>query len=191
MKKEFIGFYNPTQEETDSSWNEGVFCFDANSILNLYRYSESTRNDFVNALRSIKNRLFIPYQAAFEFHRNRLGVINGTKSAYKELEESYKKCFQENIEKQLDRFKKHPALKLNSLEKLNNEFLSKISKELEKQQKTHPDFESDDSLLYAITDLFQNCIGKDFQKPELKKIYDEGKERYAEKIPPGYMDMGR
>ncbi|VXC12056.1 MULTISPECIES: PIN domain-containing protein [Chryseobacterium] len=189
MKKEFIGFYNPTQEETDESWNKGIFCFDANSILNLYRYSENTRNDFINALKSIKRRLFIPYQAAFEFHNNRLKVIEGTKSAYNKIENVYKQNFDVNIVNQLNGFKRHPALKLDSFKKLNDEFLSKISKELEKQKKAHPDFDSDDSILYSVTELFENCIGNDIPKTELRKIFEEGKNRYAEKIPPGYMDM--
>lgn len=189
MKKEFIGFYNPTQEETDKSWHEGIFCFDANSILNLYRYSENTRNDFINALESIKERLFVPYQAAFEFQSNRLGVINGTKSAYKKIEEAYIQNFETTITKQLNGFKRHPALNLDSLKKLNDDFLSKVSKELEKQEKTHPDFDSDDSILYSITELFENCIGEDMSKEDLRKIFDEGKNRYSEKLPPGYMDL--
>lgn len=189
MKKEFIGFYNPTKEETEVSWNEGIFCFDANSILNLYRYSESTRNDFINALKSIQKRLFIPYQAAFEFHKNRLTVISGTKSAYKKLEEAYKQTFDTTITKHLNGFKRHPALNLDSIIKINNEFLFKISKELEEQKKSHPDFESDDSILYSITELFENSIGEDMSKEELRKIFDEGKNRYSERFPPGYMDL--
>lgn len=189
MKKEFIGFYNPTQEETDKSWNEGVFCFDANSILNLYRYSEETRNDFITALKSIKERIFLPYQAAFEFHNNRLGVISGTKSAYKKIEETYKENFEVQITKFLNGFKRHPALKLDSIQKLNDDFLTKISRELEKQEKTHPDFDSDDSILDSITELFENHIGEDASKAELIKIYDEGEKRYADKVPPGYMDL--
>lgn len=189
MKKEFIGFYNPTQEETDRSWNEGLFCFDANSILNLYRYSESTRVDFLNALKSLQNRLFIPYQAAYEFHTNRLVVINGVKSTYHEINNFYKKCFEENINTFLNQFKKHPALNLDSIKSLNDEFLSKILSELESQKTTHPDFESDDSILYSITEIFENSVGKDFSETELLDIYKDGKARYERKIPPGYKDL--
>lgn len=137
----------------------------------------------------LKKRLFIPYQAAFEFHNNRLKVIDGTKSAYNKIESVYKQNFDVNIANQLNSFKRHPALKLDSFKKLNDEFLSKISKELEKQKKAHPDFDSDDSILYSITELFENCIGTDIPKIELRKIFEEGKNRYAEKTPPGYMDM--
>ncbi|WP_288457107.1 PIN domain-containing protein [uncultured Chryseobacterium sp.] len=189
MKEEFIGFYSPTQEETDSSWNEGIFCFDANSILNLYRYSESTRVDFLNALKSLQNRLFIPYQAAYEFHTNRLVVINGVKSTYHEINNFYKKCFEENINTFLNQFKKHPALNLDSIKSLNDEFLSKIVSELESQRTTHPDFESDDSILYSITEIFENSVGKDFSETEVLDIYKDGKTRYERKIPPGYKDL--
>jgi len=189
MKKEFIGFYNPTQEETNKSWNEGIFCFDANSILNLYRYTESTRTDFLNALKSLQSRSFIPYQAAYEFHTNRLGVINGVKSTYNDVNIFYNKCFEETINTLLNQFKKHPALNLDSIKSLNEDFLSKISIELESQKNTHPDFESDDSILYSITEIFENSIGKDFSETELGDIYKEGKTRYEKKIPPGYKDL--
>ena len=60
MKKEFIGFYDPTDEEIEQAWNDGIFAFDANTLLNLYRYTDVTRKDFTHALKSIKERLFIP-----------------------------------------------------------------------------------------------------------------------------------
>ncbi|GEN72916.1 PIN-like domain-containing protein [Chryseobacterium lathyri] len=189
MKNEFIGFYNPTKEETELSWNEGIFCFDANSILNLYRYTESTRVDFLNALKSLQSRIFIPYQAAYEFHTNRLSVINGVKSTYNDVNNFYHKCFEENINNLLNQFKKHPALNLDSIKNLNDEFLSKISIELKAQKNTHPDFESDDSILYSITEIFENSIGKDSSESELSDIYKDGKIRYEKKIPPGYKDL--
>ena len=73
MKKEFIGFYDPIQTEIDAAWKDGVFAFDANTLLNLYRYTDVTRKDFLHALQSIKEKLFIPYQVAYEYLNNRVG----------------------------------------------------------------------------------------------------------------------
>ncbi len=85
MKNKFIGFYNPTSEEIDNAWKTGVFAFDANALLNLYRYTESTRKDFIMALKTIKDKLFLPYQAAYEYHDNRLGVIEDIERDYDDL----------------------------------------------------------------------------------------------------------
>ena len=75
IKKEFIGYYNPTEKEINDAWNKGTFAFDTNTLLNLYRYTELTRKDFLSALKTIKGKLFLPHQAALEFHSNRVSVI--------------------------------------------------------------------------------------------------------------------
>ena len=77
MKKKFIGYYSPDKKEINEAWSKGMFAFDANTLLNLYRYTVNTRNDFILAFKTIKDKLFLPYQAAFEYHENRLGVIEG------------------------------------------------------------------------------------------------------------------
>jgi len=95
MKQEFIGFYDPTESEIENAWKDGTFSFDANSILNLYRYTDATRNDFLSALKTLKTRLFIPHQSALEFHTNRKNVIDNLLTSYVKLEDSFK----ENYEK--------------------------------------------------------------------------------------------
>ena len=87
MKKEFIGYYHPTADETNASWENGTFVFDANVLLNLYRYSESTRKDFISVLKKLKEKLFLPHQVGLEFHSNRLNVIRGLEQSYKALED--------------------------------------------------------------------------------------------------------
>lgn len=39
MRKLFAGYYRPTKKEFDRMWREGVFVFDANILLNIYRGS--------------------------------------------------------------------------------------------------------------------------------------------------------
>ncbi|HKC68817.1 MAG TPA: PIN domain-containing protein [Bacteroidia bacterium] len=189
MKKEFIGYYNPTEKEINDAWKNGAFAFDTNTLLNLYRYTELTRKDFLSSLKTVKERLFLPHQAALEFHSNRLGVIDGIEYAYSNLQ----KVFEENFEKilipQINSFKKHPSIIIENISKLHSEFLKKLATELDKQKKNHPDFKTKDEVLDRLTELFENSTGKEFSKEELKKIFIEGKERYSENIPPGFKDL--
>ncbi|MFO0358824.1 MAG: PIN-like domain-containing protein [Sphingobacteriaceae bacterium] len=189
MKKEFIGYYNPSDKEISDAWNKGTFAFDANTLLNLYRYSENTRKDFLSALKAIKQKLFLPHQAALEFHSNRIGVIEGIGHSYDNLYKIFENNFEKNLEPQINQFKKHPVISIDQINKLHSEFLKKISSELEKQRKNHPDFKTKDEVLDQLTELFESATGKEFTKEELIKIYTEGKERYAEGIPPGYKDL--
>ncbi len=189
MKNDFIGFYDPTEEEINNAWTNGSFAFDANTLLNLYRYSEQTRKDFLSALKSLKDKLFIPHQVALEYHSNRSGVIEGIGHSYSNLYKVFESNFEKNLEKQINQFKKHPAIIIEKIFKLHTEFLKKVSTELETQKTNHPDFKTKDDVLNELTDLFKNALGKEFSKEQLKKIYDEGKERYLEKTPPGFMDL--
>lgn len=189
MKKEFIGFYDPTDEEIEKAWNDGIFAFDANTLLNLYRYTDVTRKDFTHALKSIKERLFIPSQVAYEYLNNRVGVIDGLEKSYFELEKVLKDNFDNNLKKSINAFKRHPSIVIETILEKYEDFLKKMSVELEKQKKRHPDFKTKDNILNELTELFASCIGKEPSKTEVVKIYAEGKERYAEEIPPEYKDL--
>lgn len=188
MKKEFFGFYEPTQEEIDKSWKEGVFIFDANALLNLYRYTDSTRKDFLLALTKLKDKLFMPYQVGFEYHNNRYGVIESLNNSYNVLSQSIKEAFDKTIPNLLNQYLRHPSIQIENIKKLQDDFIKKIDAELDKQKKVHPDFTTKDEVLLKLTELYDNKVGVAFTKDTLKKIYLEGKERYEQQIPPGYKD---
>jgi len=62
MKQVFPGHYRPTHQEIDRMWAEGTFVFDANALLNLYRYTDGTRETFIQTLEALASRVWIPYQ---------------------------------------------------------------------------------------------------------------------------------
>ena len=75
MKELFPGYYRPSEDEFSDLWKNCVFILDTNVLLNLYRYSEESRNDFIKVLHKIETRLWIPHQVALEFQENRTKVI--------------------------------------------------------------------------------------------------------------------
>jgi len=60
MKKVFSAYYRPTEQEFQELWKSCLFVLDANVLLNLYRYSERTREEFVRILSEVRPRLNIP-----------------------------------------------------------------------------------------------------------------------------------
>jgi PIN like domain len=48
---------------------------DTNVLLNLYRYNESTRDDPLEVLQKVGDRLWVPHQVMKEFWRTRVGVL--------------------------------------------------------------------------------------------------------------------
>lgn len=85
MKELFPGFYRPTEEEFTSLWKDGLFVLDANFLLNIYRFPEKASNELLDIMSKISDRLWIPYEAALEFQRNRLSVIADQKKKFSDV----------------------------------------------------------------------------------------------------------
>lgn len=182
MRKAFPGHFRPTQEELKSLWAECAFAVDANVLLNLYRYSPYTRQALEQTLTSVKNRLFLPHQAAREFLRNRLGVTAGQADEYTKASSKLSE-----ITSALANTKKHPFLSGQELEDLNN-LTPKLLAQLEEQKAALLDRLNNDEILDFVASLFDGRTGDGFSDSDLKTITTEGDSRYQHEIPPGYKD---
>lgn len=190
MKKQFAEYYNLPDERIKEIWDNSLIVLDTNVLLNLYRYKEEARNEFINIIKSYKERLWIPYQVGFEFHRNRESIIIKNKVAYR--------LVKDKLTEQLDKFvnflnsngdlTRHPYIDTKDIQKRVTQFSASISKTLDKQQNEHPDYSQNDDILNAITELFDGRVGGDFADKDIEAIYKEGEKRYANKVPPGYCD---
>ncbi|MDG6614114.1 PIN-like domain-containing protein, partial [Staphylococcus aureus] len=72
-------------------WENALFVFDTNTLLNLYRYQEETKNEFLQVLDKISNRIWIPHHVALEFQRNRLIVICEQKELFSKTKKGQSK----------------------------------------------------------------------------------------------------
>ena len=77
LREDFQHFYAPDEGAVADALRTGLVALDTNVLLSLYRFQSNARDDLFRALESLENRLWIPYQVALEFHRNRLGVRVG------------------------------------------------------------------------------------------------------------------
>ncbi len=188
MKNKLSEYYKLSESEIKEHWEKDIFCFDANVLLNLYRYSPKTREAFFSLLEKVKDRIWITYQAAFEYQKNRLVVINAQREAYKDIRETLTKKKGE-IEAKLNSFKKHPYLQTTELKKQIESAFDSIGRDLDNLEKKHPDYLDNDPVWDKLSTLLDGKVGEDFSKDELEKLYRDGKKRYDEKVPPGYMDM--
>jgi hypothetical protein len=133
-------------------------------------------------LKKVSDRLWIPHQVAFEFHKNRLNVISSQKEAYGKLEailNSYKK----KIDNELKGYLIHAIIQIKQyITKFSNLFEKTIN-DLKKQEKEHPDLFTNDIIREHITKLFKEKVGEKYSDDRLKQIYEEGKIRYEKKYP--------
>lgn len=182
MKSIYSGFVKRTPDELKKIWDEGLITFDANVLLNLYRYSTSTSQEILKIIEKFSSKIFLTHQAGLEFHRNRFEVITEQEKAYKEFTENIKK-----IEDELNSKSKHPFLSDSLHEKLKS-VLIEVKNETQTNEKYYCDLILDDDIYEKLNEIFSEKIESEFSHEQLAKIHDEGKIRYEKKIPPGFED---
>ena len=185
MKSKFPGYFKLSESEIKKMWGKALFTFDANILLNLYRYSDETKEEFFKILDKIKSRIWIPYQSAQEFFNNRLKVINQQEKAYEEAISSLN-----TIENGFKNSRQHPFIKNELLDQF-----SKLSKEICDQLASSKSFHIkrilEDDILNKIESLFSNKVGEEFSEEKLIELYKTGEKRFLKKIPPGYKDSNK
>ena len=175
--KEYI---EPSSTQKQALWEKAIFVFDTNVLLNLYRYSAKTRNSLLDAFESFQDRVWIPYQVAYEYMRKRCEVIYETVQRY------------DQFKKEIDSFtnKAVETLRLTS----NDEEVSDLKRYLFKWLDSNKDRNllvlsaEEDEILEKILSIFDKKVGASLSEDELRTIKEEGKERYKKSIPPGYKD---
>lgn len=187
MKQKLSEYYKLEDSDLKKHWQEDIFSFDANVLLNLYRYTPKTREAFFDLLDKIKDRVWISYQAAFEYQKNRLIVISKQYEAYTEIRALLEDKKNE-IGAKLNEYKRHPYLQTEELKKQIESAFESINKDITRLEKTHPDYLKNDPIWQKLTQLLDQKVGNDNSHDDLEKIYQDGKKRYEEEIPPGYKD---
>lgn len=182
MKKNFPGYFKEKDSDQYKIWNESIIALDANIILNLYRYSDSTRREFVGILKKIKDRIWLPHRSAEEYLNNRLSVIDQQEKVY----ESTIKSIRE-LKEGFESARQHPFLSKESMEKMADVF-DALCDELNENKSTHSERIYNDNIKEEIAEIFNNKVGDPYEKSRLEEIIQEGVERYKQRIPPGFKD---
>lgn len=194
MKELFKGFYSPDEKEFTNIWTEGIFIFDTNVLLNLYRYPETLRADFAKVVKQLEGRVWLPFHVALEFQRNRNVEIANQKTRFRDVEKIVDSAYT-STKKDLDQLylkKRHSKIDpdpfLNSLNKLVTEFKA----ELNELQTGQPSVSEQDPIRDLIDGLFGNKVGTPpADQKEIDDISKDGDKRYKALIPPGYKDANK
>jgi len=161
MKKILPEYYPLEKDEYKKLWTEGIFIFDANTLLNLYRYSFDTVENLLNIFKKIKDRLWLPYQIASEYHENRLSTIL-------EEEEKYKKIIND--------IKNSPIKILKDIDNNLEEYNSRFEK---------------DDILEELNNLYKGKVGEQYKNEEREKYIKIAEERFKNGLVPGLRDKDK
>lgn len=190
MKELFPGYYQPTESEFNKLWESCIFTFDANVLLNFYRYSQTARDELFDILASLSDRIWISHQTALEYQRNRLTVINQQYDIYYQLTaiiDGTKK----QIKEKLENLRYHPSIDETQVMQSFEKSITSFKTDISAFKQAHPDYRSEDKIRNQIATIFKNKIGRQFTQIELDELYLKGSERYLNNIPPGYKDNNK
>ncbi|MCL5410571.1 MAG: PIN domain-containing protein [Patescibacteria group bacterium] len=192
MKKKFQEFFKPKDQEVKIIWQKGLFVFDANSLLNTYRYSKETRDQIIKVMNKVDDRLWLPYQFAWEYLNNREGVIEKANNDSREIYQIIKESSDRAIEKLKvgeKKFEKHYPQEIGRVREIINDRNKKIDTYLKKIDSSIS--VDKDPILEKLMQFYRNKIAEKFSDEKIRQIIDDGKLRYERKIPPGYRDSDK
>lgn len=194
MKSSFSGYYPPTPDEYERLWKEATIVLDTNVLLNLYRLPTSARDEFLNVLDLLKDRLWVPHQVALEFQRNRLTVIAAERkstedvlnSAQEIVGELRKKVDALQIEKRGLGIETQPILE--DLQQANEKLVSAIAATHSAQL----EIASSDPVRDRLDALLSANVGPSPKtQADLDALIKDGEDRFRERIPPGFADADK
>lgn len=191
MENTFRVEFYPTDKDIEDVWKDALIVFDTCSILNLYRYSESTRKQYLSVMKQVKDRLWLPYQVGQEFFKNRLTTIISIGLSYDEIKRKLDDQFNEVKKSINDKFKFHEDDIKSLIDEIEKGF-AKIKDAVDESKKSRIPFTTkDDPVLDEIKNIYKNKVGGNYTLAEIDKISKEGEERYKNEIPPGYCDRNK
>ncbi|GFM88876.1 hypothetical protein PSCICO_42750 [Pseudomonas cichorii] len=185
MKNVFASYFAADEGRRDRLWQDCFFVFDTNVLTSVYKRSDDARDALYKIIESLGERLWIPYQVAFELLENRASIAHTQSGFYADAIENLK-----SVLDGFDSANRHPFLP----GELHKEFVSvseRVIYELEVKRDFHDSRLTNDDVKSAFADMLNNKVGARYSEEQLKAIVKEGEIRYANKIPPGFEDVNK
>lgn len=190
MRALFKSFYQPSAKEFADLWENALICLDANVLLNLYRFPSEARDEFLDFLDKLGGRVWVPYHAALEFHRNRPKVIADQRKKFGEVRTivntSLNKMRSDISALKLN--ERHSSIKADEFIDSNIALSATFIQQIDALESDHVDITGPDPILDKIEAIFTGRVGPAPSSEDLESIQKWANERFEAKIPPGYLD---
>ncbi|MFJ9476937.1 PIN domain-containing protein [Streptomyces mirabilis] len=193
----FEGFWRRPTKDHKNALRTYRIAIDTNVLLELYRFTPDARNEFIDVLSQLRDRIWVPHHVAYEYYNRRSEAIKEHLALYEtvptRLEEQKKKALQE-----IQTFAKRCSLSADAkkeltdpIEKAFASVSARISKHRSAFDLTLERVVNSDPVLKALGEIFDGRTGSPFNKEREQELIQEFQRRAAEEIPPGYRDIGK
>jgi len=193
----FPAYYAPGEAAVAAALRTGLVAPDTNVLLAAYRFERQARDELLNALTKLEERLWIPYQVALEFHRNRLSVIAEQEALFGKARKDLDAAASSYLGK-LGAFTNRiamPQVRVQELERVisgaHTHVLGQVTA-AEEANEVHLHSRDFDEVLARLEDLLgDGRVGEPMKPEELEAARKEARRRVEQKIPPGYADKDK
>lgn len=196
-KDEFYGFYREPFNKENMTTENTIIVFDTNSLLNVFRFTPEASKEYFDIIKSIQDKIYIPYLVALEFHFHKsetllLNEINVTKfknnfsKNWNKLKSEAAKTLFSSLSYRNDTDNKELNAYLSDL--LNSEDLNIENKLVEKISSIS---ENQTNIFNALVEIMYSKTGERYTQDMITEIEKEGEERYKNGIPPGFNDANK
>ncbi|WP_322870473.1 PIN-like domain-containing protein [Streptomyces goshikiensis] len=194
---DFAGMWRRPISDYDRGISEYLVVLDTNVLLELYRFTPDARNELINVLDGLKDRLWIPHQVGKEYYERRMDAIKEHLDLYssvpKQLSESKDKAIHA-----LNTFARRCSISGNDRDQLTGPIeaaFSKVAADIEARRNA---FDLDlakvvtgDPILESLAGILDGKTGHSFDPEEAELLIAKFKERVEGGIPPGFEDAGK
>ncbi|MGZ3144696.1 PIN-like domain-containing protein [Lentzea chajnantorensis] len=191
----FEDYRTPTSDDYRRTLTGGLVVFDANVLLNLYRFNSTTRSDLIKVMQSLGDSLWVPHQVQREFWRNRESVIDQLGQVPREsltkLEKAHKDA-EEAVRLWSNRVSLPEGDRAGLLKELAGAFAtvhSTISRQSAADAHSHDT--NSDVVVEALGSILAGRIGPALPPEEHAAAVVEANRRIAAQEPPGYLDKDK
>jgi hypothetical protein len=193
----FETYRTMTDEDYRSLLRSGLVVLDTNALLNLYRYHAKTREDLLEILAHIRDRLWVPYHAMYEFWENRLSVIDTHSNEIEGIIDGLFKSRSE-LERGIRTWANRVGLTPEETAEVVGTVASAVRQVTDKIREMsvddtfeHAEDTSRDPVIVDLLPILQGKVGDPLTPDELRKAKKEAIQRNADKRPPGWKDAGK
>jgi hypothetical protein len=190
----------PSEDAIRDVVTGGLVVLDTNVLLEGYRFNPDSRRELFSVLERLGDRLWIPHQVASEFLRNRISVMFGLDSTYRDVisrVEAFESQAESELTEQIRILANRvamPATERDRIIWLTTESLKQAAAALEDHRAAHGGgltSPASDPVLDDLRRIFVGKVGLPPSDEELTEFAKEAGKRAEKKIPPGYRDASK
>src|ERR1022692_4157401 len=186
MRDLYPGYKSPSDDDLTELWKTCIFAFDASALLDCYRLTPTSCDEYFWALEKIPTRLWLPHQAGLEYYDNRIEVIESGEASYERIPQLARDAAN-LFKKSLDRYRQYRWIDAERWMSILDSGVQQIISEISKEEHVLKGYLATDPIEARLQTLFAGKVGDPY--PSMYEIFMRAEQRLQLSIPPGFKDL--